>query len=91
MLNLDIINGSFEFIGALFQCVQVRQIIKDKEVKGVHWLPISFFSLWGYWNLIYYPSLNQWFSFTGGLLLAIITSIWLVLIFKYSVLKTDTN
>ncbi len=81
---LDFINGSFEFVGAAFQVVQVRQILKDKAVKGVHWLPILFFALWGYWNLIYYPSLEQWFSFTGGLLLTIATSIWLVLLIKYS-------
>lgn len=80
---LDIINGSFELAGAFIQWIQVRQILKDKEVKGVHWLPIMFFSSWGLWNLYYYPSLEQYFSFLGGLLLTTANTVWLVLIIKY--------
>lgn len=83
MITLDAINGSFELIGAIIQFINVRQIIKDKAVKGVHWLPVLFFSTWGYFNLIYYPNLNQWFSFGGSIMMTLATTMWVILLIKY--------
>jgi hypothetical protein len=36
-------------------------------VRGVHWLPLAFWTAWGVWNVFYYPSLGQWWSFACGL------------------------
>ena len=73
----DLINGLFEGLGALFLLQNVLRLHKDKIVRGVHWLPTSFFMLWGYWNLFYYPHLNQWLSFFGGLAIVIVNTVWL--------------
>lgn len=72
----DFINGLFESLAGLVMLIQIRQIYKDKEVKGFHWFPIVFFTSWGYWNLYYYPHLNQWFSFLGGLLVVTANTIY---------------
>ncbi len=79
----DLINGLFEAFGGCMLWLNVRQIIKDKAVKGVHWLSTSFFTLWGYWNIYYYPHLGQWFSFAGGLLIVAGNTVWIILILKY--------
>ena len=81
----DIINGIFEFLGGIFLMENVNCIIKDKALKGVSWKPTVFFTLWGIWNLYYYPHLDQWFSFAGGLFIVIINTMWLGLIFYYRV------
>ena len=73
----DIVNGMFEMSGALFIAINVRQLHKDKQVRGVHWLPTLFFASWGWWNLFYYPHLGQWWSFAGGMAIAIVNAIWL--------------
>ena len=83
-MTADIINGSFELLGAFFLMLNVKQLYKDKKLNGVHWLPTVFFTSWGFWNLYYYPSLNQWFSFYGGLCIVIVNTFWLLQIIYYS-------
>lgn len=80
----DMINGLFELIGGIFLTMNLVALYKHKELKGVHWGPTVFFTTWGIWNLYYYPSLEQWYSFTGGLFIAIINTIWLIMIAYYS-------
>jgi len=56
-------------------------------LKGVHWAPIIFFWAWGMWNLFYYPSLDQWWSFTGGLWIVLANGVWMCQILYYKWLK----
>lgn len=79
----DIINGSFELIAGILLMANVWKLSKDKEVKGVYWLPVAYFALWGYWNLVYYPHLGQWWSFAGGVTVVVANTIWAVLALYY--------
>jgi hypothetical protein len=63
----DVVNGCFEIGSALFCIINIVKIIKDKKLMGISWIPTFFYSIWGMWNLYYYPSLGQMFSFIGGL------------------------
>lgn len=80
----DMINGLFELIGSGFLVLNVLKLRKDKEVKGVSWIAVGFFFLWGLWNLFYYPSLDQWCSFAGGCCIATVNAAWLVMLIWYS-------
>lgn len=75
----DILNGSFETLGGAFLLLNCRRVWKDKSVKGVSILATSFFAGWGLWNLYYYPSLHQWFSFWGGCATVSANLLWIVL------------
>lgn len=79
----DIINGSFEFLGAVMLTFSVMQLYKDKVVRGVRVFPTAFFTLWGLWNLFYYPHLNQWYSFAGGLAIVIVNAMWVAMAVHY--------
>jgi hypothetical protein len=79
----DVVNGTFEFGAGLFNLLNVRRILKDKKLDGVSWIPTVFFSLWGLWNLFYYPSLNQPLSFVGGLSIVCVNLLWLYLVWYY--------
>ena len=79
----DLINGTFELAGGILCWLNVLKLRTDKEVRGIHWGVQVFFAAWGWWNLYYYPSLSQWLSFTGGLILASGTTAWVVLALKY--------
>ena len=83
MIN-DYINGGFEFIGGLLLWWNVKQLYKDKVVKGVKILPTAFFAAWGYWNLYYYPSLNQTISFIAGVFLVIANTTWVIMAIYYT-------
>ena len=76
LLSADQFNGLFEFFGACLTLLSVRRILLDKLVHGVSPLPVIFFTAWGLWNLWYYPHLDQWWSFTGGVFLVWVNAWW---------------
>lgn len=83
----DLINGGLELFGGVFSWLNTKQLLKDKEVRGVSLAPTAVFSLWGLWNLYYYPSLDQWASFSGGLVIVTSNLIWITLALKYKYKK----
>ncbi len=82
-MNPDIGNGLFELIGAWFTWKNAMVLYKEKIVTGIYWPTTAFFSLWGIWNLYYYPTFNQWFSFAGGIALVLGNILWVVLALRY--------
>lgn len=83
-MNLaDWINGAFELAGGVMTWLNVARLRRDKEIKGVYWPLWIFFTAWGFWNLFYYPYLQQWVSFVGGIFLAFGNLVWVSLAFYY--------
>lgn len=83
-MSADLINGLFEMVGGFFIALSCRQLYRDKQVRGVSWLHVSFFAAWGYWNLYFYPAVGAWWSFAGGVGVVSANSAWLLMIFYYS-------
>ena len=83
MDHFDLINGSYELLGAIFQSLNVYKTFKDKMIRGVHWGSILFFTTWGWFNLLYYPHLDQPFSTFGAGMLALVNTIWICQIVYY--------
>ena len=79
----DIINGLFESLAGIFILNNCWRVFKDKMVRGVSIISTSFFTAWGFWNLYYYPHLNQWVSFFGGILIVFANLLWVTLMIKY--------
>jgi hypothetical protein len=77
----DIINGAFEACGAAMLALNVQRVWRDRALAGVHWAPTLFFTSWGFWNLFYYPSLNQWASFAGGCALVTMNAAWIASVY----------
>ena len=80
----DLINGLFELFGGILMFGNCYKIWSDKQVRGSSVYIAFFFTSWGYWNLYYYPSLNQWLSFFGGVLIVIGNTIWVSFAVYYS-------
>lgn len=72
----DNINGIFEVLGCSFILPSVVKLHREKMVRGVSWLHALFFWSWGVWNMFYYPSLDQWWSFAGGVALFSANTVW---------------
>ena len=79
----DFINGLFECVAGFMILLHVLQLHKDKQVRGLHVVPVVFFTAWGFWNLYYYPHLDQWWSFAGGVFIVITNVIWCLQIRYY--------
>lgn len=88
----DQINGLFELVGAAFLWLNVLQIRRDREIKGVDWKAVAFFFVWGLWNLVYYPSLGQYWSLCGGAMIVVVNFIWLAHVAYYALIaQRDTR
>lgn len=76
-LNYDVVNGLFEALGAVGVWGNFLKLRSDKAVAGVDWRSTLLFGLWGFWNLVYYPSLGQWWSLCGGVAICAGNAAWL--------------
>ena len=79
----DTANGIFEFGGACLMWTNVPKLLRDKQIRGINWQVTTFFALWGWWNLYYYPSLHQWLSTIGGAVMVFANTTWVVIAIKY--------
>jgi len=80
----DLINGIFEFGIAIPLAKGVMMLRSDKIVRGFYWPTIAWTTAWGLWNLYYYPHLDQWLSFVGGLLVVSVNLTWLAHVYWYA-------
>jgi hypothetical protein len=80
----DLVNGAYELFGAPFIFLSVLKLYRDKSIRGVDFHHVGYFTSWGIWNLYYYPHLDQWASFIGGIATTLVNSIWLGQILYYS-------
>ena len=73
----DNVNGMYETIGGLFMLANCVKVYKDKQVKGISLMSAAFFCSWGYWNIYYYPSLDQWASTLGAVIMTLFNTVWI--------------
>ena len=59
MKYLDVINSLFEGLIIIFIILNIKEILKDKKVRGFTLFYVVFFFTWSVWNLFYYFSLKQ--------------------------------
>jgi len=81
---IDNVNGLFEMAGGLFVFMSVLKLHRDKKVRGVSMIAIVFFTVWGFWNLFYYPSLDQFWSAVGASSVALMNIVWLCQMVYYT-------
>ena len=79
----DLINAGFESMAGVVVFLSAWRVYKDKQVRGVSLWMVIFMLAWGIWNLYYYPSLDQWGSFYGGLSVAAANITWIALILYF--------
>lgn len=80
----DLVNAFWELFGGLFIAISIRKLLREKQVRGVSYVHVSYFTAWGIWNLAYYPHLGEWFSLIGCGLVLLANFIWLFLLVWYS-------
>ena len=79
----DRINSGFEFAGGFFTIFHILQVLHDKSVSGLSLYTITFFVIWGYWNLYYYKSIKQPWSLIATYFITLMNTIWLSLLIYY--------
>ena len=79
----DLINACFEIFGGLIAWLNVRVLLRDKEVRGVAISPTAVFTTWGVWNLAYYPHLHQNISVIGAGIVTLANATWVAMAWWY--------
>lgn len=79
----DQINGAFEALSGLMILLHCRSAWRAKDSRSVSLIATIFFFLWGAWNIHFYPTLGQTWSFYGGLVVFGANLLWLSLIIFY--------
>ena len=83
----DLINGLFEALAGLFVLNHCRVLLRDRAVAGVSIASVAFFTVWGVWNLWFYPNLGQFWSLIGGLFVVVANASYVALLIRYSTAK----
>lgn len=76
-------NGALELGGAGLTWLNVRRLWRDRRIRGVDWRIWIFFTVWGLWNMWYYPFLQQWASTAGGAVMVLANLVWISLAIKW--------
>lgn len=83
MMTPDMINGGFEFAAGLAILNHCFALLQDRRVAGVSTASVAFFTAWGGWNIFYYPHLDQFWSFTGGIFVVLTNAIYVALLIHF--------
>lgn len=79
----DHINSLFETIGGLLLFLNARKALRDRAIRGIHPAPTLFFWAWGVFNLWYYPSIRQQWSFWAGIVPCLANTVFLAVWFRF--------
>ena len=80
----DLLNGLFEALAGLFVLNHCRVLLRDRAVAGVSIASTAFFTLWGVWNLWYYPNLGQFWSLAGAVFIVLANAIYVGLLIRFA-------
>lgn len=84
-MSPDRINAALEYLGVIFTLYNSIILVQDDgQVQGISIASTVFFTLWGCWNLYYYPYLNQKASAIAAAGLVVANSTWLILYALYA-------
>jgi hypothetical protein len=87
----DFINGALELLGAFLIANNCRLLFLHKQVQGVSVMATAYFSIWGLWNLYFYPANSLFYSFVGAILLAMANVTWVGMALHYRWRKPTQN
>jgi hypothetical protein len=74
----DMVVAFFEAVSAVLICVSVVKLHKDKKVRGVSAWPVTFFALWGWWNIYWYSFIDAPYAWWAGLGVVAANTTWAV-------------
>ena len=68
---------------AAIRRLNILTLYKDKTVKGISLASMLFYAFWALWNVYYYYALDQQSSCDIGIVVAILSTWWIVLALRY--------
>lgn len=83
-MNPDLINAGFNFIAGFFILNNCRVLLRQKLVRGVSVISVTFYLLWGIWNIFWFQYLDTPWSFYAGLFEMLSNCLWIGLMLYFN-------
>lgn len=83
-LPLDQCNACLELAGAGLRLLDCYRLYQAKRFVGGSIFTALFFFGWGMFNVVYYPSLHQVYSFAAAIALTAVNGLWIVMAMVYN-------
>jgi cation transport ATPase len=83
-LTMDQANACLEMGGAFLRTLDCIKLFQDKRFSGGHLGTALYFLGWGVFNVFFYPSLNQVWSFWAAIVLMVMNGLWFVMALYYN-------
>jgi hypothetical protein len=81
---MDQANACLEMGGAFLRTLDCIKLFQDKRFSGGHLGTALYFLGWGVFNVFFYPSLNQVWSFWAAIALMAMNGLWFVMAVHYN-------
>lgn len=89
-MTLDQFNSIFPFIACSAPILNIRKVLQDKEVKGVHWFSLITYS--GQVSGIYFLyTLEQWWSMFGSASYFVLSFTWYCMMIYYNYIRQSDD
>ena len=83
-VTYDMVNAALELAGAILRSIDCVKLYRAKRFQGGSIRTALFFFGWGLFNTVYYPSLNQTYSFVAAIALTAINGLWITMAVFYN-------
>lgn len=82
-MTFDMVNACFELVGACMRTYDCLVLYRVKRFIGGSLWTAGFFFGWGLFNTLFYPSLNQTWSFAAAIALTAVNGVWIAMALFY--------
>ena len=83
MITIDHINAIFTVGGIMFVIINILQLTKDKQVKGVSIISMLFFGIWSWWLAFFYYKNSHYYSMIAAIFMGVFEIVWISLWMYY--------
>lgn len=83
-MTLDQFNSIFPFIACSSHVLNIRKLLRDKQVLGVHWAAPLITYLGQISGIYFMYTLGQWYTMAGGATFFILSFTWYCMMIYYN-------
>ena len=85
-MTLDQFNSIFPFIACISPILNIRELLRDKVVKGIHWATSITYT--GQISGIYFMyTLHQWYTMAGAATFFVLSFTWYCMMIYYNYIR----
>lgn len=90
MMLVDQITGGFQFFASIFIMLNIRALLKSREMKGISLLTIVFYNLWDFWGVYMFYRIGNSYSMWTAVAITVVYTTWSCLVFYFTLSSKES-